>query len=813
MTLGGMRRCSGGSVPLAGLLILAMALGTTDGQAAGERAGVRVHQVQAKVVDAQSGQALDDAKVTLVWGRRVGKTLQEYGRANLKTGRAGQVRKRIVSRRSITAYRLTAVKSGYKAFEQTWKASGRRGPMRTLPLTRTGEITIEVFDADRPSRKIFGASVKRDDHMPPLESGKKGLIVVSGLSEDTHTLTVSKEGFEDTILKNVQIDTKEPKRLRVFLHPLTLPEPVQFETEAVFDVKRGSIHASRHNGFYNKYAPKKNIPYKLYIPQDGQELSDKRIVKWPLDVIILSHGAGQNREIATGCKSGGKYIDGLATIWAKQGYLVVCPTYRAMRYGPFGIRYWEPALNHDDILRVVTDMIDSGNKHGGDFYTHRVRDLLFIRTHLHDVLGERYKLAYDEEKSQVGLAGHSLGGITTLAAAGVPIPLGKGTLKLEDRTCTPEGECFKRNADHAFVDADAYLLLCASGAGVPPSSLYVIDPLRPCLTGRNYVDEDLLVMTGTRDNVFKDHYYDPVVLAHGLHDEPAFGMVIDGANHITPVTSFGGVPSWSFTGDFMAILADVQRGCRKAEKDWKSVEELLKAEASLGIFTQEHRQFMRDKPKKLEKLLDEVGRLFPHPKEASSKTGQMRKGCSGGINKKSELRRLDTFKANTLAFWDMALAGGTPDPATCLVALQAYQPCDCMVCPSAFNPTTLADRVYETDAKKIPIAQFQDDGNVLLLKNGADVQEGALIPPVTDTDRHVIPSQGRVMSKIDGHSGILYLRGHCKPNQEEEDMPAVSEGLYVYPPGDKPAVLIDRSGNLWMRGDVFTSDDVGNGLN
>jgi hypothetical protein len=98
------------------------------------------------------------------------------------------------------------------------------------------------------------------------------------------------------------------------------------------------------------------------------------------------------------------------------------------------------------------------------------------------------------------------------------------------------------------VDVDAFLAMSLGGFA-EPEELFVLNPNKPAVTGRDYIQRPLMMTTGSQDilatTTGEDFavasnaaFYDPVTKAAGINDAPAYGLVIDQANHITPAVIF-----------------------------------------------------------------------------------------------------------------------------------------------------------------------------------------------------------------------------------------------------------------------------------
>ena len=686
-------------------------------------------------------------------------------------------------------------------------------------ISRKGVIRIDVYNSYIPNERIPGCTAQLDGHIKKTDSNSRGSITFRNLDPDTYELKIIRAGFESMLLKDIYIGKADHKSLTIYLSPENAAKSAsQLLVKDKYWVKRGTIHVSESDGIYNKSPKAKNIPYKIYVPKDNQYVSSGRTITYPLDVIILSHGAGQNREISTGYNGFGKYREGLATYWAKNGYIVICPTYRKIMRGLLGHRHWEPPSRDDCILYAITDFMSALSKDNAEeFFANRVRDLAFIRTHLEEILDDAAwsDNLYQEGESRVGLAGHSFGGVTTLAAAGVPVPVGENSIKLDLDNTFPfrRGDQFQRNEhDGSFIPADAYLLICASADGIPSSSLWLIDPDRPLMTGRDYVQKPLMVMTGTKDVVDENHYYDPVVLAHAINDDPAYGVVIEGANHITPIVEFGDIPSWRYVYGFLTdLMKATQSEDRKIGKKWKwkNKNEVFELDKSQSIFSEYHRNIVNRNPGILEDVQDHLKEHFPDREKkrfASLRAPIFRR-------KAKEKKRLNQFKRFTLSFWDTYISPEYNDPYDLKAGrsfLELFQGQFCnencydYIACFDYSPPTVYERIIDP-RDQTPVGQFQDNGYVMLLKHQSEVKtEAPVIPPEGCSVQFIRKYNNENVAALDDNSGKLFIKGMLHENEYNPE--SHSEAVYVMREGGledgKPQIIIDSFGNLILRHEI-----------
>ena len=296
------------------------------------------------------------------------------------------------------------------------------------------------------------------------------------------------------------------------------------------------------------YVADKAIPFKLYMPHGTSVVPAA-----PRGVVVFAHGAGANRDVATGYHAAGsdEYFDGLVRYWAARRYVVICPTLRKMRpcilmRQVFGT--WEGMRKHDSLRRTVGDFVGATFAHPREYFATRVRDIAFIRGHLDEICGAPYVAegcgdgtTFPEsiDSLPVGIAGHSMGALTTFLAAGakLALPGRDDLLDLAALGALPDGETytFSRGPSGAFVDADAYLLISAGMKATTPELVE---------DGRDLIQKPLMILTGTHDIVQDSRYLNPVTVATGKKASSSYGVVFARANHITPVSEFAGMAAW-----------------------------------------------------------------------------------------------------------------------------------------------------------------------------------------------------------------------------------------------------------------------------
>ncbi|MDX2144278.1 MAG: hypothetical protein SFV19_13060 [Rhodospirillaceae bacterium] len=125
---------------------------------------------------------------------------------------------------------------------------------------------------------------------------------------------------------------------------------------------------------------KKDLPLRVAYPSAGG--------KYP--IVVLSHGGGASKDDYT--RAGDH--------WASHGYVVIAPT-------------------HKDSKSLGFDIAKAGGPAMGQVMQSRIADMAFIAGHLDVVAAKVPGLGAKMDRAKLVAAGHSMGGFTALAAAGV----------------------------------------------------------------------------------------------------------------------------------------------------------------------------------------------------------------------------------------------------------------------------------------------------------------------------------------------------------------------------------------------------------
>jgi len=124
----------------------------------------------------------------------------------------------------------------------------------------------------------------------------------------------------------------------------------------------------------------KDLPLRVAYPQ----------AQGPFPVVVLSHGGGSSKDDYT--RAGDH--------WVSHGYVVIAPT-------------------HKDSKSLGFDITKAGGPAMAQVMHSRIADMAFIAAHLDDIAARVPGLAARLDRTRLVAAGHSMGGFTALAAAGV----------------------------------------------------------------------------------------------------------------------------------------------------------------------------------------------------------------------------------------------------------------------------------------------------------------------------------------------------------------------------------------------------------
>ena len=115
------------------------------------------------------------------------------------------------------------------------------------------------------------------------------------------------------------------------------------------------------------------------------------------------------------------------------------------------------------------------------------------------------------------------------------------------------------------------------------------------------------------------------------------------------------------------------------------------------------------------------------------------------------------------------------------------------------------------DEDGAPLVQFQDDGNILLLKEVLIPSQANICWSTNTQDFVLLDNTGAIAAKVDGDSGDLILKGEAfPPNQSTLNLTGAAE-LAIQSSTDsanEAQIVIDTAGDLKTRGDLFVGADL-----
>ncbi|MCL4857730.1 MAG: hypothetical protein KJZ55_10765, partial [Flavobacteriales bacterium] len=351
-----------------------------------------------------------------------------------------------------------------------------------------------------------------------------------------------------------------------------------------------------------------------------------------------------------------------------------------------------------------------------------------------------------------------------------PIDLEQNTDYVFTREFT-EGE--GTDDDHgAFVPASAYLLL-SDAFTVPKEQLTLIDPDRPNLTGKDYVQKPLMVATAEND-LFADTstYFTPVTEPVGLNAAPSYGLAVAGANHLTPVTQFDGTPSWDTSVSLLFYLGNYF--------------------TTLNEFTTAEQQ---------DATVDFDDAL-----------GDFWAALFGGLSndRDDEEDRLDVYKDYTLNFWD-AFVSPEYDGATALTWLnqsESNHEYPNNLYGLDFGARQPKQVFIVRDSAGAPLLQFQSDGNLLVTQGELLTSQSTLSQTTGVADFVLKDISGTIQALVCETVGDFRIRGALSDNQSSLSTDPNTPELIIRDASGTPLFIIDEDGNLSLTGNVYDDNDL-----
>jgi len=416
----------------------------------------------------------------------------------------------------------------------------------------------------------------------------------------------------------------------------------------------------------------------------------------------------------------------------------------------------------------LTDFLQGQTSRPSGFFADRIRDLKFVRNNLDEILNG--VSAYSAQDTKVGIAGHSFGAITTLLAAGTVLDMGGefgGTGETVDLELEGLAREFSPTEDPdddygAFVPADAYMVI----SGKPDAAgneLVLIDPDRPNMTGRDFVQAPLMTLAMQHDPATTGEiYFNAVSGAFGINDHSAYGAGITGANHITPISHFMQWNSWSLP----VQLYDLVLGAQDSTPTLRSI--------------------LSGNEEEIEDVLESI--FLPE------------------AVKEEEESRTERIRELSLMFWDAHLSPNF-DQAEAIADLENEdaRDTDDDVEDYSYAPPTHALVVRDGDGAVA--AQLQDDGNILLLKvgdSGITLNAGTIAENAAKSEFIVRDASGDIKLLID-EDGAFKLKA-ASYTAGTDSMDRTSSNEFVVRRGNENAIVLDASGSLRLRGYLYTQD-------
>jgi hypothetical protein len=276
-------------------------------------------------------------------------------------------------------------------------------------------------------------------------------------------------------------------------------------------------------------------------------------------------------------------------------------------------------------------------------------------------------------------------------------------------------------------------------------------------------------------NIANARLYDPVTEPYGLHDAARYGVIIDGANHLTAVGWFNDSSvtyrSWVFQDVWNFILLFI-----------KGKDSLMPEEDAFfdgGSFEA-----------KLEETIDAMFK-------------------DTDTTKTQEELRLAQIQNYTLQFWDAYLSPRY-DGATAAGFLGAPEE-ERRLDPYIYRHPTLEIHGFVRrdpthafvvrDNFGTPLVQFQNDGSILISSGGFSYGQPIVTSPTT-AEFIVRSSSGANLMRIDS-GGLCIWGGILKklPIMSSEPEFVIRD---VSHPDPVASIILNESGNLMLRGRIYT---------
>jgi hypothetical protein len=275
-------------------------------------------------------------------------------------------------------------------------------------------------------------------------------------------------------------------------------------------------------------------------------------------------------------------------------------------------------------------------------------------------------------------------------------------------------------------------------------------------------------------NIANARLYDPVTEPFGLHDAARYGVIIDGANHLTAVGRFND-PSWRMTSWGFAPI-------------WNSVLSLVTA---VGRLMPDERAFFD-------------GGSFQAKLEATFNATFK----NTGTTKAQEEARLAKMQEYSLAFWDAYLSPRY-DGASAIGFLgapeDAHRQDQYIYDVGNIHGFVRRDPTHGfvvRDNLGAPLVQFQSDGNVLI--SSGTFSRGTVTTSPSVREFIVKASNGTNLMRID--SGGLRIKGYLYQLRSSVSAGPGREFIIrdASDTGSAARIILNENGHLYMLGRVYT---------
>ncbi len=337
----------------------------------------------------------------------------------------------------------------------------------------------------------------------------------------------------------------------------------------------------------------------------------------------------------------------------------------------------------------------------------------------------------------------------------------------------------------------------SGGTDTGAAILTPIDPALPNLTGKDLMQKPYMLLSGTNDTISNTDgdlllvnggtpvYHDAVLKPFGVCPNPAYAVIMAGANHLTPVGGFGVWPSWDLgvPWAWLQTWLPTLGGFFSCPENPQTEKDALLANNSA----------LRDS------VEDFLSTVFHDYSTAQG----------------PEEARLQEFEQYTLAFWDVHLSPrydivNSDDYGSRFLGLGelTHEGRDYVDDDNGFRYSAPSPHAFSVrNSAGIPLVQFQEDGNVLILQGTVSEQQTSLVGEPNVPEFLIKNSTGNVLTRVSAVSGGLSLRGGAGVNNQSQSNLAPGSGpeFIIKNSAGDAQIIIDASGNLKTRRRVYTS--------